>query len=428
MITALATRGNMPILTTEDIELYRKSGFLLRSDLLSPEEVDRFASAVYREFESHRYRPTSTRYPQANKYVLSERNLVEPDLNFIVDHPRILDSVEALLDSRARLSTFSVHMKTPGWAGTIGDYQGTHGNAHCDYKTYRPVGSSLNWLFVIIALMDYTKDIGPLLVSPGSHLRSCKINRSGRVWEIRRARGDEIPPFVDTRLRKGDVLFMHMFTWHQAYPNRSDRNRCGVYNKYMAYDAPPGCGPYLFPESTYEIFKKRGSDLIAYHSDCRLATSRLLLEQRNRILFLRQSGEQWTLPGGPAQIGRRAEGSNGDNVIQQLSIQIKRQLGIDLPWASYVGDYPEGDELCRVYGYPMKGRPKVTSSKSQEIAWLSESEVAGLVKKGRLFFGYESAAVCSWLHSGELRGPGQSASKAKIRRRREHSIPSVTTS
>ena len=403
----------MPIIKDREIDSYRKNGFLLRTGLLSPGEIDRFASAVYREFENHRYRPTSTRYPQANKYVLYERNLVEPDVNFIVDHPRILEPVESLLGASARLSTFSVHMKTPGWTGTIGDYQGTHHNAHCDYKTYRPVGSSLNWLFVIIALVDYTDDIGPLLVSPGSHLYSRKSNRSGRVSEIRRARGDEIPPFVDTQLRKGDVLFMHMFTWHQAYPNRSERNRCGVYNKYMADDAPPGCGPYLFPESTYEIFKKRGSDLIAHHSDHRLATSRLLLEHGKRILFLRQSGGQWTLPGGPAQLSPRAQGSNGDNVIQQLSEHVKIQLGIDLSWASYAGDYPEEGELCRVYGYPMKERPNLTTNGSREMSWLCEREVAEFAREGRLSFGFESEAVRSWIHDRQLRGRGQSAAKAK---------------
>ena len=409
----------MPILSKKDVESYHEKGFLFKTDLLRHEEIDRFETAVYEEFEGHRYRATSTRYPQANKYVLGERNLVDPDINFIVDHPRIVEPVESLLGSSARLSTFSVHMKTPGWTGTTGDYQGTHENAHCDYKTYRPVGSSLNWLFVIIPLVDYTNDIGPLLLSPGSHLCSRKINRTDRVSEVRRARGNEISPFVDTNLKKGDVLSMHMFTWHQGYANRSARNRCGVYNKYMAIDAPPGCGPYLFPESTHEIFKKRGSDIIAHHSDHRIATSRLILEHRNRILLLRQSGGAWTLPGGSAQLKRRAEGRNGDNVIQELSNHIEVQLGIDLSWASYVGDYPEEGELCRVYGYPLKGKPELTTNCSQEISWLSEREVTELAGNGRLSFGYESDAVRTWLHGRQLRGPGQSASKAKGRAKQQ---------
>ena len=105
----------MPILSGRETQSYHNDGFLLKTGILTIEEIDRFANADYREFEAHRYRPTATRYPEANKYVLGERNLVEPDINFIVDHPRIVDAVECLLENPPSLATFSVHMKTPGW-------------------------------------------------------------------------------------------------------------------------------------------------------------------------------------------------------------------------------------------------------------------------------------------------------------------------
>ena len=34
------------------------------------------------------------------------------------------------------------------------------------------MGSFVNWMFAIFPLVDYTAEVGPLLLSPGSHLKS----------------------------------------------------------------------------------------------------------------------------------------------------------------------------------------------------------------------------------------------------------------
>ena len=48
-----------------------------------------------------------------------------------------------------------------------------------------------------------------------------------------------------------------------------------------------------------------------------------------------------------------------DMVIKAVDgfiINLVEAVGIEPPWVSYVGDYPEADHLCRVYGYTLPGR------------------------------------------------------------------------
>ena len=406
-------------LREEEIAFYWENGFVKVQGILSSEELDRFAEAVNRETETGRIRHLSgTKTGKYKTYdTLMEDCLEEPDINFIVDHPNIVGATERLLGGPALLCAFSIHLKGPGWGGTIGDYQGALETGHCDYKPFRPVGSSLNWMFTIIPLVDYTDDVGPLLVSPGSHRFSRFIANEGRVTMVERAKGSEIPPFVNTELKRGDVLFMHMFTWHEAHQNRSHRTRIGVYNKYMAADAPPGCGPYLYSDSNFRIFKDRGSNLLANHSDGLIASTRLILERDGKVLFLELDDGLWSLPGGAAQTEKKVPGSDDDNVIEQLYACLREQLGIELPWVSYVGDFPGGGEsdLCRVYAYPELAGHVWSGTSDRKVSWFGEAEIARMSEKGKFQSGFEPQALRQWLHEPLLRGIGQSRSQVGIK-------------
>lgn len=408
------------ILTEEEVASYWENGFVKVGGILSSNELDRFAEAVDRGMAEGRLKNLSP--PKTGQFaeysILMEDSLQDPGINFVVDHPNIVRAAEHLLGGPALLCAFSIHIKRSGWRGTIGDYQGTHESGHCDYKPFRPVGSSLNWLFNIIPLVDYTQDIGSLLVSPGSHRCSRIIEGNGRVTKVERAKGTKIPEFVDTELRRGDVLFMNMFTWHQAYPNRSDRTRIGVYNKYMAANAPPGCGPYVFSDANFGVFKDRGSDLLSNHSDRLISSTRLLLEKKGEVLFVESENGSWVLPGGTAQREKKVAGSDDDNVIEQLYGCLQEQLGIELPWVSYVGDFAENGYatgLCRVYAFPETSGLEIRELNGRESAWLNEAEISTMARKGQLELGFELDAVRKWLHEPLLRGIGQSRSQVGVR-------------
>ena len=397
----------MATLSPTQVDSFRDNGFLVVPDLLNSDEVSRIAEAARAEFETHRYMPAKTRFPAPTKYVLSEDSLRRPDIRLAVDHPRIVAAVTELLADEVCVSAFVIYSMPPGTSGTGGDYQRTHESAHCDYKPFRPVGSSLRWLFAIVPLVDYTDEVGPLLVSPGSH-KVPELTRHGRVTHVRRARAAELPAFVDTRLRRGQVAFMDMFTWHQAYGNRSDQLRFGVYNKYRARSAPPGCGPYLFRDSSAALFGTTGGELLANHAPGRIAETRLLVEQDERFLVL-----DGTVPGGAAQPGPKRVGSDEDNVIAQLLDATAPQLGGRLPWVSYVGDYPvgaAGGDRCRVYGCPHDALP-ASAAAAPGGRWLAADQLGS--ETGHA---YLSAAAESWLHDPVLRGIGQSYAQANVDR------------
>ena len=395
----------MPVATLSQVQIdsFRDRGFLVVSDLLSTDEVNRIADAARAEFETHRYMDAKARFPAPTKYVLSEDSLRLPDIRLVVDHPRIVGAVGELLADEACLSAFVIYSMPPGTQGTGGDYQRTHESAHCDYKPFRPVGSSLRWLFVIVPLVDYTEEVGPLLVSPGSH-QIPELTRRGRVTHVRRARAAELPAFVDARLRRGQVAFMDMFTWHQAYGNRSDQLRYGVYNKYRVRNAPPGCGPYLYRDSSAALFGTTGGELLANHAAGRIAETRLLVEADERFLVIDGS-----VPGGAAQPAPKRVGSDEDNVIGQLLEAAERQLGGQPPWVSYVGDYPvgaDGSDRCRVYACHRDALPGGAVG-AQGARWLSADQLSGETGNSCL-----SSAAESWLHDPVLRGIGQSYAQA----------------
>ena len=393
----------MSTLSQTQVDRFRDAGFLVVPDLLDAAETSRLAAAARDEFESHRYLPGGTPYPAPRRYILAEDSLSRPAIRQVVDHPRIVAAAAELLQDEVCLSAFAVFAMPPGSPGTYSDTRRGDELPHWDYRPARPVGSSLRWLFVIVPLADYTDDVGPLLVSPGSH-QLATLTREGRITRVRPAPTAALPGFVDTRLRRGQVAFMDGFTWHLAHRNRSGQLRFGMYNKYRARSAPPGCGPYLFRASSAAWFGPAGATLVADHARGRICETRLLVEDNDRFLVLNN-----VVPGGPAQTEAKPAGSDADNVIAQLLVAVKPQLDNRPPWVSYVGDYPAGaggGDRCRVYACPRGVLPDPRLD-VPGARWLSADRLDA--ETGRAWC---TAAATSWLNEPLQRGIGQSYAQA----------------
>lgn len=418
-------------LSSEELTAYREDGFVVLRDVLGDDELERLATGVERELGGPRERRRTTpgagpETGQTGDYsVLIDECLGEADVNFVIDHPNILAAVETLLGDRPVLSEFSIHIKRPGWEGTGRDYEGMCGRGHFDYKPFRPVDSSLNWIFTVIPLVDYTEDIGPLLVSPGSHRCSTFEEGGGRVTIVNRAKDTGIPALVDARLRRGDVLLMHMFTWHEALANRSELVRLGAYIKYRGANAPPACGPYLYADHHIRDLARRSGRLLLDHADRPIRSTALLLESEGEVLFMQLDDGSWSLPCGVARTGHKVPGSNDDNVIEQLYAAARSQLGLELPWVSYVGDFGDVERrgLCRVYAYPLPARSELSQSRLLDVAWLSSEEIVQLHRAGRLRHGFEAEAIEQWRQVGPLRGIGKS--RVQVGEPEVHVVPAV---
>ena len=343
----------------------------------------------------------------ASRYVLMTDVVEEPPLAAQASDPRIVDAVETLLGGAAALATFVAYLKTPGAAGTGGDYSGSHPEAHQDYKPYHNAGSSLNWLFAIMSLVDLDEQTGPLYVAPGSHKLSRVIETGGRVRRVRRAGADTMAPLMDAGLRRGDLLLMNMFTWHAGGANRSDHHRLGVYNKYRARNAPPACGPIMFSDAAHWAVVCRGRSLIQHHGAQPVAALRLVVERDGRFLLLRHTDGSGTNTGGWRLPGASAvDGANHLTVLEEMA---RRSLSIELPWASFIGDYDEAGRRCRVFGYSLHAGAAVATALA---AWFTRREIEDLASRGRLSGGCEADAAALWVDPSFLRGIGQSQEQA----------------
>ena len=363
----------MGVLSPGQIARFRDDGFLVVPDLMTGDEIDRLADAVHAEFRTQRHIGEGRHFPDPGKYTLSEDSLRLPDVRRVVDHPQVTAAAAELLEDEIRISAFVIYAMPPGSPGTGGDYQGTHESAHCDYKPYRPVGSSMRWLFVIVPLVDYTEQVGPLLVSPGSHKIPTLI-RKGRITHVERRGANSSGRFRTPACGAGRSP-----SWTCSRGTRRSAIgprtlRFGVYNKYRARSAPPGCGPYLFRERSAELFDAAGAALLENRIEGRIAQTKLLVEDEERFLVLDGPDGSPTVPGGAAQPALKRVGSDDDNVIDALMGSAGPQLGGDLPWVSYVGDYLVGDgsaDVCRVYACPHEELLRDDGPAPATVSWHS---------------------------------------------------------
>lgn len=324
-------------LKAAQIDDYERDGHLILRGVLSKSEVATLRKVVA-ERAPTAYAP-GLHYPESGKYTIQGNQLAEhPALAEAAMHPSIVGPVEALLRQQAYLSAFVAYIRTPGDSG---------GGAHNDYKRWRPVGSSMNWLFAIVPLTDFDAEYGPLLVSPGSHKLHGVINPQARILDVSAPDRAQLAPFVDPELKAGDLLLMNMYAWHEPPAGTARQDRCGLFNKYCAVDAPPATGHFRYSHAAHAALADEGKRLLAVCSDRPLEETRLLIERMGPepIYLLREDGQ---LPGGNGWEETEGIGWDVGARIGAMQSLAREQLGVEIPWMSYIADV---NETQRVYGY-----------------------------------------------------------------------------
>ena len=391
------------MLNKEQCEHYQREGYLVLRNQFDEQELQRFDAAFKRNppLDGHE----GATYPNAGRFTLAKSSLADPDLAFMAEHPHVVRPAKQLLNDEIVLTAFVVYDRTPGGPGL---------GAHHDYKRWRPVGSSMNWLFTIIPLSDFDAESGRLFIAPGSH----HLERIRDVGEKTLHADAAIKPntdeFIDPDLRRGDLLLMNMHLWHKAESNKSNRHRIGIFNKYAAASAPPATGYYMFTDGVYDALSEDGKSLIAVHSDKPVATTRLLLERQNdqgsQYLFVKNADTgRFELPGGSTWVEKAIPDWDAGNYIAALHSHMREQVRVETPWVSYIGDFVEGESLCRVYGYPLNshGFPVTYEPRGQ---WLTLDDV----HEANSPFGYETTAIGCWHQPGIVRGKGLTQAQSRI--------------
>ena len=383
---------------------YQEEGFLILREVFSDDELDRLDQAAdrYPPLDDGKDKGGVGNWPNPGRYTLAKNSWCDPAFVHFAEHPTIVTGAKELLNDDVHLTAFVLYDRTPGGAGLP---------AHHDYKRWRPVGSSLNWLFTVIPMCDYDDATRSLLVAPRSHQTDRLTDRGEGVLHVSEAKCPDSDDFIDPQLKRGDLLFMNMHLWHKAGDNKSKLHRRGLFNKYAAKHYPPATGYYLFSDDLQELFSETGKELIAIHSNKAIETTRLLLQREGENgdeYFFVLDDQKLRFPGGSIYFEDAIPDWDIGNYIGALQKNILNEIRLETPWVTYVGDYKEEEHLCRIYAYRLNrnGFPVPYN----EGRWINETEI----QDQNFSYGYEGKTIADWREPSMVRGKGLSQAKCRI--------------
>ncbi|HZT86459.1 MAG TPA: phytanoyl-CoA dioxygenase family protein [Stellaceae bacterium] len=232
------------MLSSAQIDAYRRDGFIVVPDVLSADEVealrhvtDRFvreAAAVtahddvYDLEDSH-----SAREPRVRR--IKAPHLHDPEYARAARHPNVVAALKDLWGT-VRFDTGKLNMKSAGFGAPV--------EWHQDWAFYPHTNDDL--AAVGIMLDDCTRENGPMMVVPGSH--------RGPVYDHHgpdgRFCGAIEPAACDLDLsralpclgRAGSITIHHVRAVHGSATNFSGRERRFLLFQYRAADAWPLLG------------------------------------------------------------------------------------------------------------------------------------------------------------------------------------------
>lgn len=252
----------------EHIEQFNRDGFLVLPDILTKSEVTILFDGVEKAFanpseEAGLYGETMQRIWRPKMF---ERG---PEFEALVDHPKIIDLVEAILGSDCHLIANSALRTGPG-----DGISGWHADESIRFP--RPKGVPLDPRIPIPCflanfnyyLCDVDEELGPTQFIPGSH-------RSGRAPDGDDLDADGNPTYEGKSVfsavgTAGTAVLWHDQTWHRGAPNLSkDRTRWvqqAPYGKrYIAQRFYPFIN-YHLPEEILDRANPRRKRLLGAHS------------------------------------------------------------------------------------------------------------------------------------------------------------------
>ena len=390
----------IPSLTEQQIAGYHENGYLIVRNVLSAKEADELRCVVQQEVKRDAY-PSTLKYPQPAKYTVSGNRLAAPGLTAIAEHPMVVGAVESVLGQPAYLTAYVAYLRAPGDKGA---------GAHCDYKRWRPVGSSMNWVFAIIPLTDFNTEYGPFLVSPKSHKLTQVIDKDAHILDLTRPDAQQLAPFIDPELKAGDLLVVNEHVWHKAPAGTTTEDRCGIFNKYCAVNAPPAAGYYPYNRAALDALSDDGKHLIPVCFDKPITTTRLLIEDTSsgESKFLLHRDGEWKLPGGEGWEEEKLVGWDVGARIGSMQELAKTQLDLEVSWMSYIEDVEKEDGISRVYGFSDENL-NLDALANNGYDWFTKAELHHHLGK--------SDAICrtvdTWQQPDVIRGKGKACHQSR---------------
>ncbi len=388
-----ARRPAKAALDPEQLTSFHTNGYLVIRNAFGEATLNRFETAA-RSHPPVDQVVVGKQYPAAGRWTLARNAMADPDLAFIMATPEMTEPMRAVLDDDPKIIMFAYYDRTPGGAGLP---------SHNDYKRWRPIGSSMRWAFAIVPLCDFDEAAGKLEFVPGSHRVAHSPDPYAPVWNAERPTPPTEDRFIDPELKRGDLAIVDMHTWHRAGTNNAAHHRTGLFTKWCAATQPPATGWFPFNDEVRRALGPDGEHVLGFSSPLPITGTSALLERLRpdggQVLFLERDGKL-VLPAGPAV----KEGSIPDwdegNYIGGLSDALATEVRTRPTWMSYVGDYPEGDGLSRVYAYRVP--PHAWGIHPKGAVWLSAAEAAARIDE--LAQPWAAEAVAVWQRADMVRG------------------------
>eukprot|EP01043_Picozoa_sp_COSAG02_P018573 COSAG02_NODE_870_length_16337_cov_45.593608_13_plen_494_part_00 len=405
--------SRMAAISSDQLEVFARDGVLVLRGFFNKDELDAMAGPIA-DLQAEPDSPLVTSRGDVTKFNFPDFHGLRRKPSLAAssfDHPRVVGAVQHALGDDAELMQFGALTWSPDASGV---------SLHYDYKPFRVVGSSLDWLFCIVPLTDYEDHDGPLLVRPASHNLTTVLSNhdhdllgAGRIHQVDAA---QIPPFGSVQnqlrnpqLKRGDLLLMKGFTWHFADSSRPPSvGRTGLYMKFRAASSPPATGPLLFATDVAATLRHR--QLMPHHRHDGTQTvdeGCLVLEQAgtNKIWAIPRAAGEWQLPRwqiapNVAMSSVTTAAWDASNIIGDLQQAVLHDHNVQVSWMSWITDskgvvaagrvdaVPQ-ERLCRVYGHLL--------DKEVEMSGSLRSPGAQFVDPEELAIGYERNWVRQWM-------------------------------
>ncbi len=233
------------MLTADQIETYRRDGFLRVEGALNAEELARLQRITDRLIDASRSvtqsndiydldEGHSANAPRLTRIKLP--HLQDPAFWEIAVNSRLTDILRQLLGENVLLQTSKLNTKAPGGGAAV--------EWHQDWAFYPHTNDDL--LAFGVMLEDVDEKNGPLQVIPGSHRGPVLSHQNGEGVFCGAVDPDD-PAFEGEKAvtltgKAGDMTIHHVRALHGSAPNTSDRARKILFYECAAADAWPLMG------------------------------------------------------------------------------------------------------------------------------------------------------------------------------------------
>jgi ectoine hydroxylase-related dioxygenase (phytanoyl-CoA dioxygenase family) len=219
-------------LADQQVEAYRRDGYLCPLDVFSPHEAARHRAALERQ--EAEYGETGLPRPIGQYHRVNAHLVSEPSREVASD-PRILGVIESILGPDLMLWSCEYFIKEPRTDKAVSWHQDL---------TYWGMGETDHEVTAWVALSPATEASGCMRFVPGSHKQSIVDHTDTFSNDNLLSRGQEIAVEVDevdavaAALQPGQMSLHHGRMFHASGPNTSGDRRIGLVMRFIRPDTP----------------------------------------------------------------------------------------------------------------------------------------------------------------------------------------------